>query len=63
MSDNTVLILTVLLNVLKDIFVVGLFGFFAYYVNNIWIILLALLFVGGYHVKINNNERKEKKDE
>ena len=61
MKNNTVLVLTILLNILKDVIAVGICGALAWHFNNIWIILFALLFTGGYHIKIN--ERDSDKDE
>ena len=45
LSDNMVLVICALLNILKDIFVVGLFGYLSWYFNNIWIVLFACIFV------------------
>ena len=51
MRNNTLIFLTILLNVLKDIAAVGICGALAWHFNNIWIILFALLFTGGYGIK------------
>lgn len=57
--DNLVLVLTVLLNVIKDIAILVVFGYLSYHFNNIWIMLLACLFTGGYNVKINYKDKKK----
>ena len=49
--DNLALVLTVLLNIIKDIAIVAIFGYLSYHFNNIWIMLLACLFTGGYIMK------------
>lgn len=59
LSDNMVLLLGVLLNVIKDISVVGIFAYLSMHFNNIWIILLAALFVGGYNIKLHYKDEKE----
>ena len=51
MKNNTLIALTIFLNVLKDIAAVGICGALAWHFNNIWIILFALLFTGGYGIK------------
>lgn len=56
LSDNMTIVVTVLFNVLKDLGVIGIFGFLSYHFNNIWIMLFALLFIGGYHIKMNSKE-------
>lgn len=61
--DNLVLILTVLLNVIKDIAVLIVFGALSFHFNNIWVMLLGCLFVGGYTVKINSKEKKTEGDD
>ena len=59
MKNNTVLVLTILLNVLKDIAAVGICGALAWHVNNVWIILFALLFTGGYSIKFNERDKED----
>ena len=59
MKNNTVLVLTILLNVLKDIAVVGICGALAWHFNNVWIILFALLFTGGYSIKFNERDKED----
>lgn len=52
------ILMTVLLNICKDVSIVAIFAKLCMYFNNIWIILFAVLFVGGYSVKINEKEKK-----
>ena len=59
MKNNTVLVLTILLNVLKDIAAVGICGTLAWHFNNVWIILFALLFTGGYSIKFNERDKED----
>ena len=59
MKNNTVLILIILLNVLKDIAAVGICGALAWHFNNVWIILFALLFTGGYSIKFNERDKED----
>ena len=59
MKNNTVLVLTILLNVLKDIAAVGICGALAWHFNNVWIILFALLFTGGYSIKFNEKDKED----
>ena len=59
MKNNTVLVLTILLNVLKDIAAVGICGALAWHFNNVWIILFALLFTGGYNIKFNERDKED----
>lgn len=59
MKNNTVLVLTILLNVLKDITAVGICGALAWHFNNVWIILFALLFTGGYSIKFNERDKED----
>lgn len=59
MKNNTLLAITILLNVLKDIAAVAVCGALAWHFNNIWIILFACLFTGGYSIKINEKNKKE----
>lgn len=61
--DNLALVLTVLLNIIKDVAIVAIFGYLSYHFNNIWIMLLACLFTGGYNMKINYKENKKKDGE
>lgn len=64
LSDNMTILITVLLNTLKDIIIVCIFAYLCYYFNNIWIILFAAIFIGrGYNLKINSKTKGEKKDE
>ena len=61
MKDNTALVITILLNVLKDIAAIGICGALAWHFNNIWIILFAILFTGGYSIKWNEGDKKNDK--
>ena len=59
MKNNTILVLTILLNVLKDIAAVGICGDLAWHFNNVWMILFALLFTGGYSIKFNERDKED----
>lgn len=59
MKNNTVLVLIILLNVLKDIAAVGICGVLVWHFNNVWIILFALLFTGGYSIKFNERDKED----
>lgn len=59
LSDNMVLIICAFLNILKDIFAIGMFGYLAWYFNNIWIVLFACLFMGG-GIKVSMKSKNEK---
>lgn len=62
LSNNMVLLLATLLNIFKDIAVVGIFAYLCIYFNNIWIILFAAIFVGGYSIKMNYKDKKEEEN-
>lgn len=62
LTDNMTILLTVMFNVIKDLGVLGIFGYLSYHFENIWIMLFSLLFVGGYHIKMNSKEVKDNED-
>lgn len=64
LSDNMVLIICAFLNILKDIFVIGMFGYLAWYFHNIWIILFSILFMGsGVKVSMRSKSGEEDKED
>lgn len=63
MKDNTAIVLTVLLYVIKDVSVLALCSFLAWYFNNIWIILFAIIFMGGYSFSLKETKEKTEGDE
>ena len=64
LSDNMVLVICAFLNILKDIFVVGMFGYLAWYFHNIWIVLFACLFIGsGVRVSMKSKNKEEENED
>lgn len=61
MKNNTLAFWTIVFNVVKDLGTVGIFGWLSAHFNNIWIMLFALLFIGGYN--LTWHEGDEKKDD
>lgn len=59
MKNNTLVALTIFLNIIKDIAAVGICGALAWHFNNIWIILFALLFTGGYTINFRDGDEKD----
>lgn len=63
-SDKWVYIFVPIANTLIILGKLGIFAYLAYHFNNIWIILLALLFTNGMTITHNKENKKEdKKDE
>lgn len=62
LTDNMLLLLTVMFNIFKDVAVVGIFAYLSMHFNNIWIILIAALFIGGYNIKLNYKDKKEEEE-
>lgn len=63
LSDNMTLLLTILLNVIKSVLVIIVFAYLSIHFNNIWIMLLAAVFCGGYSVKMNYKNKDEKEED
>lgn len=61
LSDNMTLLLTVLLNIFKDVAVLSIFAYLCIHFNSIWIILFGLCFVGGYNIRLNYKNKEEEK--
>lgn len=63
-SDKWGYILVPIANTLIILGKLGIFAYLAYHFNNIWIILLALLFTNGMTIGQNKENKKEdEKDE
>ena len=63
-SDKWIYIFALIANTLIILGKLGIFAYLAYHFNNIWIILLALLFTNGMTITHNQGNKKEdKKDE
>lgn len=64
LSDNMVLVICALFNMLKDIVAIILCGYLALYFNNIWILLFACLFLGsGIRVSMKNKSEEDGENE
>lgn len=61
MKNNTVLAIAAICNAIKDITVVAIFSYLAYYFNNIWIVLFSILFMGGINVRFSDKEEETRK--
>lgn len=57
------ILLGVLLNIFKDVAVVAIFAQLCIHFNNIWIILFACLFVGGYKISMKYQDKKKEEEE
>ena len=62
LTDNMLLLLTVMFNIFKDVAIVGIFAYLSMHFNNILIILIAALFIGGYNIKLNYKDKKEEEE-
>lgn len=60
-SDKWIYIFVSIANTLIILGKLGIFAYLAYHFNNIWIILLALLFTNG--MTITHKEKEDKEDE
>ena len=63
MKDNNVLAFVAFCNLVKDIVVLLVFGFLSYHFENIWIMLMGAIFIGGIHATITSKSKDDEKED